>query len=68
MSNKFSEFFIESPEGIQYLRILKKLITQQHEKAERNPELARDYAQRAKGIREALDMANSLSTEVKKPD
>jgi hypothetical protein len=68
MSNKYHEFFIESPEGIQYIRILDKMITQEHEKAEKSPELAMTFTQRAKGIREARDMAVSMSTEVKKPD
>lgn len=68
MSNKYHEFFIESAEGIQYIRILDKLINQQHEKAEKTPELAVTFTQRAKGIREARDMAVSMSTEVKKPE
>jgi hypothetical protein len=68
MSNKYHDFFIDSPEGIAYTRILKRMITQQHERAEKSPELARDFTQRAKGIREALDQALSMSTEVKKPE
>jgi hypothetical protein len=68
MSNKYHEFFVESPEGIAYIRVLKRLIGQQHERAEKSPELARDFTQRAKGIREAMDQALSMSTEVKKPE
>jgi hypothetical protein len=40
MSNKYHEFFVESPEGIAYIRVLKRLIGQQHERAEKSPELA----------------------------
>jgi hypothetical protein len=68
MSNRYHEFFIESPEGVQYIRTLDEMISQQHEKAEKSPESARDFTQRAKGIREALDQARSMSTEVKKPE
>lgn len=66
-ASKYRNFFVESPEGQQYVRILKKLITSNHQKAEQSPELARDFAQRAKGLREALDMTTSLSSDIKKP-
>lgn len=68
MSNRYHDFFINSEEGIAYVRILKKMISQQHEKAEKSPELARDFTQRAKGIREALNQALTMSTEAKKPE
>jgi hypothetical protein len=67
MSNRYHDFFIESDEGKAYIRVLNKLIDQNHRKAEQSPELARDFTQRAKGIREALDQATSMATDIKKP-
>lgn len=52
--NRYRDFFIESPEGQQFVKSLLALIDSNHEKGENEPELARDYMQRAKGIREVL--------------
>lgn len=62
----YRAFFIESPEGAEYVAKLNQLIVSQHEKAENDPLLARDYTQRAKGIREAISLISSLTTDAKK--
>lgn len=52
----FNEFFNKSEAGKYYLNKLSELIVNNHEKAEENAELARDYVQRARGNRDALDI------------
>lgn len=59
------EAFFASPAGIQYLTTIKTLIDSNHQKAEDTPELARDYMQRAKGNREALDHINMVLNDTK---
>lgn len=51
----YNEFFNKSDAGQYYLEVLGNLIVDNHEKAEKTPELARDYVQRARGARDALD-------------
>lgn len=62
----YRNFFLESPAGEHFMKHLTELITQQHELAEKNPELARDYTQRAKGIRETLDHIRVATVKAKK--
>lgn len=52
--------FFESPAGIQCLTSVKALVDSNHQSAEDTPELARDYMQRAKGNREALEQINII--------
>lgn len=66
MVNKFHDFFYESAEGQQYVKALEQAISEKHSKAELNPELSRDFVQRAAGVREALSLIKTLSTEAKK--
>lgn len=54
MNEAFRQFFLKNEHGQGYVKQLEELITSNHENAEKNPELARDYTQRAKGVREAL--------------
>lgn len=58
---KYRDFFKESQAGEHFTNSLASLIEQNHHKAENYPELARDYAQRCKGIREVIDVINSYS-------
>lgn len=67
MSNRFKEFFMDMPEGQQYQKQLRELIDGNHVKAENDPEHARDHTQRAKGIREAIALVQSLSADDYKP-
>jgi RNase P subunit RPR2 len=57
--------FIASPAGEAHVKKLQLLISLNHESAENNPELSRDYVQRAKGIREALDELIASGVEIK---
>lgn len=56
--------FFESPAGEQCLTTVADMIDSNHQKAERTPDLARDYMQRAKGNREVLDHINSVSSSL----
>lgn len=69
-TTRYREFFKESPEGLAYIATLHDLITTQHEKAEDtdDPQASHAYTQRAKGIREALSLISTLTTEAKKPN
>lgn len=43
-----------------------RLLVDNHEKAEKEPSMARDFVQRAKGNREVLDHIRAVGVEVKK--
>lgn len=60
------ERFFSADEGKEMLDVLGSLIIDQHRKAENDPELSRDYTQRAKGIRLVVDHINSVRGGVKK--
>lgn len=62
----YKTFFKESDAGAHYLNALNKLIDDKHYDSEKNPESARDNAQRAAGIREAIDLISSYSAEIKR--
>lgn len=62
---KQHRIYFESDAGKELLQSLQVQITAMHQKAENSPELARDFAQRAKGIREALDIISSMIAERK---
>lgn len=68
MSNvkAYQNFFLKSEDGQEFVRRISSLILENHEKAEREPEHARDYSQRASGQREVIDLIRSLTTEIKK--
>jgi len=57
----YQSFFLKAEAGKHYVQKLTELIDTNHRKAENEPELSRDYMQRAKGLREALDMITSLT-------
>jgi len=62
----YQNFFLKTEEGKAYIAELERLIDSNHEKSEASPELSRDYAQRAKGIREALEHIQNVIIEPKK--
>ena len=59
-------FFQESEAGSHFFKQLDLLINRNHEEAENNPDAARDYMQRAKGLREVIAHINSTTAGVKK--
>ena len=63
LNTDFQSFFLKKDSGKYYVEQLQKIIDNNHEQAEKDPELARDFVQRAKGAREALDLIKSISAE-----
>lgn len=66
-TQRYVEFFVNSAEGQAYVKRLKSLIDFQHTQAESDIDHARDFTQRAAGIREALKLIDRLTVEAKKP-
>jgi hypothetical protein len=62
----YQNFFLKSEEGKACLDEIRRMITANHEQAEKKPELSRDHSQRAKGNREVLDHILSVVTDIKK--
>lgn len=50
----YREFFQKTEAGKLFMAELDRLITENHAKAESDPDHSRDYAQRACGVREVL--------------
>jgi RNase P subunit RPR2 len=65
-ADAYREFFLKSEAGKEFVKEVERLITNNHEEAEKNPELSRDYVQRAKGNRQLLEHITSVTTEIKK--
>lgn len=65
--NYYRDFFVDSQAGSDLLKSIQKLITVEHTKAENEPDLARDHVQRAKGIREVINLINSKTAQTQKP-
>lgn len=59
----YQSFFLKNEAGKQFMTSIEKMIESQHAQAENTPELARDYAQRAKGVREVMSHIKSLTAE-----
>lgn len=68
MSNRvaYQNFFLKTDEGKDFIAEITRQIAANHEKSEKDPELSRDYAQRAKGNREILEHIQSVVAEPKK--
>lgn len=66
MANAYRNFFVDSQAGEDFVKKLNQLIDSNHRKGEDEPERARDYMQRAKGIREVVSQINSLCVVTKK--
>lgn len=63
---KAFERFFSADEGKEFLDKLGTLIIAQHREAENDPDYARDFTQRAKGIRLVVDYISSVRGGVKK--
>jgi hypothetical protein len=66
LARAYHAFFVKSEAGQYYVDQINLAIKTAHEAAEDEPEHSRDFAQRAKGLRTALDHITSVGTEVKK--
>jgi len=56
--------YFDSPAGLELLTSISNMIDSNHEKAENEPDYARDHMQRAKGNREVLNMINTMKEKV----
>lgn len=61
----YQHFFLKDEGGKEFMLTLERLIDSNHEAAEKNPELSRDYAQRAAGMRIILNHILSAVSELK---
>lgn len=57
---KVYEAFFKQEAGQDFLKVIEHIVSSNHIKAEQEPELSRDYVQRAKGAREVLDHIYSM--------
>jgi hypothetical protein len=57
--------FFQSPAGIEFMNFLDVAIETNYTSAENTPELARDYVQRAKGVRTVIEHIQSVTAERK---
>lgn len=62
----YQNFFLKTDEGKQFLDEVRRQIAANHESSEKDPLLARDFSQRAKGNREILEHIQSVTTDIKK--
>lgn len=58
--NKAYDHFFRNEGGEHLMQVITEIITTNHLRAEKEPENARDYVQRAKGAREVLDHIQSV--------
>ena len=63
----YTAFFKQSEAGKQFMQTIDTMISSQHEKGEKEPDHARDYSQRAKGIREILSKIQSVTADQRAP-
>lgn len=63
---EYKRFFHETEAGRYFLDEIARLRATNHQKAENDPELARDFMQRAKGNTEVTDHISSVLTDIKK--
>jgi hypothetical protein len=59
IKRQYNSFF-RAKGGEHFMKIMTEIIASNHIKAEENPENARDYVQRAKGVREVVDHVQSV--------
>lgn len=52
--------FFQTATGQQFYSVISGIIDSKHQKGEDNPELARDYMQQAKGVREVVNLVDSI--------
>ena len=63
LDKAYQNFFIKTEAGEYFMNELTRLLGADHIEAEEKPELARDYVQRAKGVRQVIDHINSVCVE-----
>lgn len=66
LAKAYKAFFSDSEAGRHFMDEVTRLLVDNHEKAEKEPSMARDFVQRAKGNREVLDHIRAVGVEVKK--
>lgn len=66
LKQAYQSFFEKSEAGKYFMSELNRLLSDNHEAAEKNPETARDFMQRAKGNRQVLEHILSVGIEIKK--
>jgi len=62
----YDQFFVNSLAGKEFMESLSKMIDSAHKSAEDSPELARDYTQHARGIRQVKEHIDGVMTQIKK--
>jgi hypothetical protein len=67
LRDAYRNYFLKSEPGRYFMEQLDKQLDDNHRAAENDPELARDYVQRAKGIREIQVHIESVSAERRLP-
>lgn len=65
LENAYAQFFDKSQAGQYFVKELHRMIQSAHEDSENYPELSRDHAQRAKGMRMIVDHITSVKTKLK---
>lgn len=63
LKNGYRQFFLKTEEGQYLFNFIQERIEESHRLAENDPELSRDYSQRAKASREIIEHINSVMTE-----
>lgn len=66
LKQAYQAFFEKSEAGKYFMSELNRMLSDNHETAEKNPETARDHMQRAKGNRQVLEHIVSVGIEIKK--
>lgn len=64
-SNAYQAFFQKSESGKFFMEFLNDEIGREHERAEKEPESARDHTQRAKGLRTVVEHISVTAKEDK---
>lgn len=63
----YQSFFLKAEAGKEFILKIHEFINTNHQKAEQEPEMARDYVQRAKGSREVIEHIQSLTADRRQP-
>jgi hypothetical protein len=58
--SKDYKFFFQSPAGVEFMKFLDIALDSNHTSAENEPDNARDYMQRAKGVRQVMNYIQSV--------
>lgn len=61
-SDAYNQFFVKNEHGQEFVKWVNTELTTAHEKAEKDPDHARDYTMEAKAYREILNHIQSVTT------